>query len=264
MLNVFLSASVPSLERSGRFRRTPYAAFEIEQAVISLARALFGRGGRLVFGGHPTISPLVAMVAGEYRKPRRTESGEEREPAPALIYQSDAYRESAEEATLLMYVMGMAEVVWTPSVAGERFDPSRRDIPQCPRSLEAMRREMLSRTQPKAMVCIGGMEGVLDEAKLYQEMFPDRTIYVLKVTGGAAALLAEEAGSNVEVVESDLLEKVTRLRTKLSELEDAIQERGRRRGDDEEPAIPYPLIFQTLVARLFDGGDYKIKGGEHG
>jgi hypothetical protein len=256
MLTVFLSASVPSLKRAERFRRGALAAFEIEQAVISLARAVFARGGRLVFGGHPSISPLVAMVAGEYRKPRRAENGKEREPASVIIYQSEAYRDVAEEATLLLYQMDTAQVVWTQAVGGERFDPERREGPQCQLSLESMRREMMNATQPEAMICIGGMEGVLEEARLYEALFPARKIYVLRVTGGAAAELAEAADSHVEVAETELLQDVARLRALSPAAEVGHSEKIKRRGDDEAPATPYPLIFQTLVAKLLGEGDH--------
>ena len=49
---IFLSASLPY--------RPPWAMeaqpTEIEQAIVSTARAVFARQGRLLFGGHPSIS----------------------------------------------------------------------------------------------------------------------------------------------------------------------------------------------------------------
>ncbi|MFG1384336.1 SLOG domain-containing protein [Xanthobacter versatilis] len=259
MLTLFLSASVPSQARAERFRRHLNAAFEIEQAVISLARAIFARGGRLVFGGHPTISPLVAMVAGEYRKPRRAESGEESAPASVVIYQSEAFREHVEEATLLIYTLESTRIEWVPAIGDERFDPKLpRGQPQCPLSLEAMRRRMLTETEPHAMVCIGGMEGVLKEAELFNELYPGHPIYVLEATGGAAAELAATGGSRVKVVDVELLDDLARRRA------DAPPPRGsddspfpvpKRVGEEEGPVIPYPLIFQTLVAQLMEGRD---------
>src|SRR5215475_14156218 len=92
--NIFLSASVPAPNRAQRYWRVANAAFQIEQAVVSLARAVFSEGGTLVFGGHPAISPLVAMVAGEYRQPLYAESREERLAAPIRIFQSRAFEGS--------------------------------------------------------------------------------------------------------------------------------------------------------------------------
>ncbi|WP_395641439.1 hypothetical protein [Rudaea sp.] len=253
MLTVFLSASVPLPERAERFRREPRAAFEIEQAVISLARAVFARGGRLVFGGHPTISPLVAMVAGEYRKPRRAESDLERAPPSVVIYQSEAYREVAEEAILLIYELGAAKVFWTAAVDDERYDPEKRGTPQCLKSLAEMRRKMLLETRPDAMVCIGGMEGVLDEAALFEQLVQARMIYTLKAAGGAAAELASSPSDRVKVVEAEVLADVAQRRASAGPLEGEDRDVFKRRDEDEMPVTPYPLIFQTLVAELLDG-----------
>src|SRR5580698_2066592 len=82
---VFLSGSVPN--RPG-FDKVEEAPFLIEQAVVSLARAVFAEGGRLVFGAHPSISPLVASVASEYRL-----AGSPDEIRPVIVYQSEAFTE---------------------------------------------------------------------------------------------------------------------------------------------------------------------------
>ena len=64
---VFLSASFPSGTRGERFK--PYDAVAVAEAVTALAQAVIVGGGRLVFGAHPTISPLVLLVAGELNRP---------------------------------------------------------------------------------------------------------------------------------------------------------------------------------------------------
>ncbi len=249
MRTIFLSASVPSLARAERFRREKYSAFEIEQAVTSLARAVFTRRGRLVFGGHPTISPLVSIVAGEYRAPMRAESREEAPRASVVIYQSEAFRGHAQEDKLLLFKLGLAEVHWTEAVDGERFDPTTsRDGPPCPRSVDAMRQEMLTNSGPDAMVCIGGMEGAQKEVELFRHLYPGRKIFVLANTGGAASLLADEPADDVSVIDREVLDEVESRR------------RDRRRDGPEErmgsetaepPAVPYPLIMQTLVRKVW-------------
>ncbi len=67
---VLLSASIPSEKRSEKYH-TQYtkiknAQIQIEEAVIGLSRNVFQSRGKLVFGGHPSISPLVAMIATEF------------------------------------------------------------------------------------------------------------------------------------------------------------------------------------------------------
>ena len=62
---VFLSASFPSGKRGESF--TPYDASGIADAVSAFARAILDNNGQLLFGGHPTITPLVFMIARELR-----------------------------------------------------------------------------------------------------------------------------------------------------------------------------------------------------
>src|SRR5205823_12719237 len=62
---VFLSASFPSRERSARFFESADPN-EITQALVAACRAVLSASGRIVFGGHPSVTPLVMMVAEEY------------------------------------------------------------------------------------------------------------------------------------------------------------------------------------------------------
>jgi len=242
---IFLSASIPKLERAERFSRVPDAAFEIEQAVISLARAVFSEGGRLVFGGHPAISPLVAMVVGEYREPRFAESAEERHAAPVEIFQSRAFDGYLPDETLLMYRLGYASITWVEAVGDERYAPkSEDDETPCPKSMKRMRARMLDQSAPDAMVCIGGMEGVEDEVKMMLEKRPRTPIYVLERTGGAARLLRDSHPGSVRLIDTEVIERVEKLRADLRPRDAAIQETQHR------ALVPYPLVMQTIVEEV--------------
>jgi hypothetical protein len=249
-----MSASVPSPQRADQFRRIPDAAEQIEQAVVSLTRAVLSEGGRLVFGGHPAISPMVAMVAGEYRASRRAESRAERPPANVRIYQSGVFRERAADSTMLMFDLGMADIVWTEGDPEESFDASPSKGPRYPRSLARMRREMLDRERPDCMVAIGGMEGVIEEARLYREMFPGRPIYVLERTGGASALLREKLGADaLDAVDERILSRMPPRPSRperSAEGAGLFEERSLRREAIAKSVIPYPLIVQTIVEEL--------------
>jgi hypothetical protein len=241
---VFLSASVPSPARAQEFRRVEEAHLEIGEAVISLSRAVFAEGGTLVFGGHPSISPLVAMVAGEYLAPLRAEADGQRErpPVPIEIYQSRAFEGFLPDETLMMFRLGYANLHWIEAVDGERFDPEApRDKPPCPKSTEEMRRRMIGETQPAAMVAIGGMEGIFDEQRIFREIREGAPVYTLASTGGAAALLAERRTPGVRAIDREILELLERRGEMVS-----------RRGD--QPAVPYALIVQALVHELIKEG----------
>jgi SLOG cluster3 family len=239
---IFLSASVPSPLRQEEYLRVQNAAFEIDQAVISLTRAVLSESGQLVFGGHPSISPLVAMVAAEYREPRLAESGNERQQSSIHIYQSRAFQGNEPQETLMMYQLGYAELIWTDAVAGERYDPKLRNVSQCTESLRVMRLAMIRETQPAAMVCIGGMDGVEREVEIFREVEPRASIFVLEQTGGASQLLPNRR-KDVRVMDTPVVERIRERRRERSEAERRVLE-----GSEEDgPVVPYPLIMQMIV-----------------
>ncbi|MCP4546707.1 MAG: hypothetical protein GY835_09620 [bacterium] len=67
----------------------------------------------------------------------------------------------------------LARLVWTEAVDGERFDATVKGQVPCPKSLARVRRQMITETRPVAMACIGGMEGIVHEAQLWNELRPD-------------------------------------------------------------------------------------------
>src|SRR5947209_6584356 len=113
-----MSASVPT--RPG-FRRPSSGAIEIEEAVVSFARAVLCEEGTLVFGAHPSISPLVASVASEYITPHLRvgeppdveEIGQPQRRGPiVVIYQSHAYDDYVPDKTWDLYRTGYADLIW--------------------------------------------------------------------------------------------------------------------------------------------------------
>ena len=231
---VFMSASVPTREE---FRRVPDAAFVIEQAVVALVRTVLAGGGRLVFGGHPSISPLVAAVAGEYVLPAPGKNDEPFTPREnrITIYQSRAYEAVLPDETWDMHRLGYARIRWTRRMNGERFDPTKKS-PQCPKSLALMRQTMLEETKPRLMVAIGGMDGVIDEARLFRQYGNQRPelhprLYVLGTTGGAAEQLVAAPTADAPPVHS-----LEREWTKAT---------GVPLGDDTQ-FLPYLVMFQWL------------------
>ena len=193
---VFLSASVPSPERAERYRRIPEAFARVEQAVLRVASAVFNAGGSLVFGGHPSISPLVGYLCTQYQPPP-SEPGESaplknREPSTAprvFLWQSQAFRGTWAEPSKRLAGMPGVSVYWTPAADGERFDPDRLGERQCPVSLEIMRHSMINESKPVAMVAVGGMEGVEEEFSVFRQFRKTAPVYALPTTGGAAEIL---------------------------------------------------------------------------
>lgn len=249
---VFLSASVPHPERDKRFLAGPLDDWlmlrVIDQRVFDAVQCLVAQvlmaGGRLVHGGHPSITSAIAGQAGHWL-PAVDERPEEGE-SPVLLYQSRFFAgKPAPPGREEMAASGFATVRWTPgSLADTRVDgvPISERFGLRPEWIEAwlpnqaataapaalreallvMRLRMLLDTQPCAAVCIGGMEGIEAEARLYSDLcryglLPgDGSVQVLASTFGAAAqlegdqvrLVDQRASTTAATAEMDLLERI--------------------------------------------------------
>lgn len=198
---VFLSASVPAVHRSEEYRVDSEIADRIESAVIATARAVLSQGGQLVLGGHPSISLLVALVAGEYGQVSqdRTEltarltdvDNPSLDAFRVLIFQSRAYEGCLPDEKYAIARTGLVAICWVEAYQDEKYNPELRGKPQCDRSLASMRTRMLAESKPVAMVGIGGMEGLEREYELFAATC-DGPIYLLESTGGAARKIARQ------------------------------------------------------------------------
>lgn len=222
---VFLSASVP---KAGSGWENARLDLNVDEAVISLTRTVFAEGGQLVFGGHPSISPLVLTIASEYAALR------EKEEPLALIYQSAMFRDRVPEQTVMLMQLGYGEIVWTPIAEGESWneDPVTKR-PIVPKSLRKMREDMIRETSPAAFIAAGGMEGIVEEVNLFRELVPGAPVFAIATTGGASATLAE---------------KVDGVRAIDKEIESKILEK--RPDADVRPAALYPVVMEQIVQIL--------------
>jgi hypothetical protein len=162
--HIFFSASFPSGDRGERYG--PSDAGEIASAVTALARAVFTSGGHLVFGGHPTITPLVLLVAAEHGRREAVD-----------VYQSRWFDGEIPAETRRLEELGFGKIRWTPRRSG-------RDS-----SLRLMRAVMLEESQPSAAVFIGGMEGIQEEWHDFGRLRPGRPRLAVTAPGGSAAHL---------------------------------------------------------------------------
>ena len=162
---VFLSASFPSGERGKSFE--PYDPSAIADAVSAFTRAILEANGRLSFGGHPTITPLVFMIARELGVRKSV-----------FVYQSEWFRDQLVPEIAEIGKENLGTIVWTP-VAETLAE-----------SLLIMRHEMLTASRGYvAALFIGGMEGIRDEYDLVQETLPWLDCIPVTGPGGAAARL---------------------------------------------------------------------------
>ena len=161
-LNLFLSASVPVVGRAdGKYLATA-DIIAIRDAVIALASVVLPRY-HLIWGGHPSITPLIANVLRHSSKEVNSS---------VTVYQSGYFvKEFPKENK------DVEHVVVTESL-GERAS-----------SLNLMRRQMVIENDFAAAVFIGGMDGVEDEYKLFVESHPEAKVFPMASTGAAALML---------------------------------------------------------------------------
>lgn len=162
---IFLSAGIPDPKRGPTYARTA-DTIAIAAAVSAVVHVTLGRR-RLVWGGHPAITPMIWVVA--------TDLGLEYAEWVTLYqsrYFADDFPEDNER---------FQNIVHVDAVAGDRA-----------KSLDAMRSRMFTESRFEAAVFIGGMEGIVDEFRLFRRLQPHATVVPIPSTGGAALTLVDE------------------------------------------------------------------------
>jgi hypothetical protein len=166
-LHVMLSASLPkALEGTRR-------AQELFDVMVTLIGGVLRSSGVLVFGGHPTVTPLVhriALSAGPPEEPR------------IKLFQLNRHREQAPEEVNDQRVFG--EVRWL----GDAGAPLDEDLAE-------LRSEMVEASHAgifiggKTQDYLGRVPGVRAEYERFAEMRPDGPAYLLGILGGEALRL---------------------------------------------------------------------------
>jgi hypothetical protein len=161
MIDVFLSASVPLPERDRRFFDTA-DVLAIRESIKALVEVLLPVG-RLTCGGHPAITPLLALFVKDAKhKPERV-----------TIFQSAFFKKEFPKE-----VRDFVDVRVTPALNNDRE-----------LSLTIMRKEMVTSRKFAAAVFIGGMDGLFEELQLFSQFNRDAAILPIGSTGAAAAII---------------------------------------------------------------------------
>ncbi|AYA06729.1 hypothetical protein D3Z09_09285 [Rahnella aquatilis] len=164
MIEIFLSASVPLPNRDRVFFDTA-DVLAIREAIKALVEVVLPIA-RITCGGHPAITPLLALFSREANLDSNR----------LAIYQSKLF-----EAGLPPELAKFADVQMVPSVDNNKEA-----------SLTAMRREMIESRSFAAAVIIGGMEGIYEEYKLFVECHPNAIVLPLATTGAAARVIYQQ------------------------------------------------------------------------
>lgn len=159
MIDVFLSAGVPLPTRDRQFFDTADVS-AIREAVKALVEVVLPIG-RITCGGHPAITPLLAIFVKDAGLPATS----------VTVFQSALYISRAPKE-----LYDFIDVRIIPAVPGD--DAA---------SMTAMRREMISSRAFDAAVFVGGMDGLFEELSLFTCMHPHAKVLPIASTGAAAA-----------------------------------------------------------------------------
>ncbi len=158
--NLFLSASVPLEERDPKYFKTA-DVIAIRDSVIALASAvLANQSYHLIWGGHPSITPLITLVLDRYGLKMSDR---------VTLYQSYEFKKFFPPEN---------------ENVGIRIYTEKKENRAA--SLLEMRQHMLGDHVFAAAVFIGGMEGVEDEYALFRQYHPTVPCYPIASTGAAA------------------------------------------------------------------------------
>lgn len=166
MSEIFLSASVPVAGR-GHYHDTANP-FLIQCAIRELVISII-RSHRVVWGGHPSITPMIWNICEDLSVNYAN---------AVVLYQSRFFEDRFPEEN-----ERFGNVVYTDAVPGDREA-----------SLLRMREAMLSRDGLAAAVFIGGMDGVEAEFSIFQQHHPNALTLAVPAPGGAALDLAQRLG----------------------------------------------------------------------
>jgi len=182
-LRVFLSASVPLPSRNPAYFDSANI-IAIRDAVRALTIVVVERQIKLVFGGHPAISPMIRLQIAQ----TGTRVGDR-----VVMFQSRFFEREFPEDNA-----AFEQVELVDAVQNDRH-----------KSLQHMREVMLA--EPfNAGLFIGGMEGVEEEYNMFQHLQPGIPAFPIASTGAAAAILFER--------DKDLQRKHPELRDEISYL----------------------------------------------
>lgn len=160
---VFLSASIPYPERDKKFFDTADIV-SIRDAVRALATVVIPKA-HLVWGGHPSITPLIRFVMDRMNVNLKTH---------ITLYQSLYFEEYFPPDNFAFENIVLTE------------KRNNRD-----ESLELMRSKLINENDFKVGIFIGGMEGINDEYLMFKEKHPNALILPIASTGAAAKILFE-------------------------------------------------------------------------
>lgn len=197
MKNIFLSASIPLPERHPKYYDSA-DIIAIRDAVIALATLVVGKH-RIIWGGHPSITPLIYYVIERIIQNRLDEK-ETHEILDSEEKKEVFFKELKEEIS--KHVTIYQSLFFKDKFPEDnekfkniRFTDNKGDIHS---SIQFMREEMLHKNEFAAAVFIGGMDGIESEYKMFTEKHPEALVIPIASTGAATKIVYDNLSGDSE------------------------------------------------------------------
>lgn len=187
MKNVFLSASIPLPERHPKYYETA-DVIAIRDAVIALSTLMIPNF-RIVWGGHPSITPLINFVLEQKlissldRFDRWERLSEDEKNNLELRVRKNIQNHVVLYQSLFFKEKFIDDINKFENV---RFTENTGDIHS---SIQYMRNKMFEDFNYSAAVFIGGMDGIEVEFNMFKEKHPDALLLPIASTGAASRII---------------------------------------------------------------------------
>lgn len=177
MKNIFLSASIPTSDRDPKYFESADVV-AIRDSILALVEFCLRNDTRIIWGGHPAITPLVYQAIHLYNTHDDFSDFHAMDEATVqkhvTIFQSEYYKGKYPKDNEFFHNI--------------RFV---RSLGEKKASIDEMRKVMLDSAEFKAAVFIGGMEGVDDEYRMFTERYPEVVCIPVASTGAASEIIYE-------------------------------------------------------------------------
>lgn len=187
MKNLFLSASIPLPERHPKYYETA-DIIAIRDAIIALTSVVLPKH-RIIWGGHPSITPLIYFVME-----RMINNNLQREDWELPLSESETAIVQKEltlkiQNHVTLYQSLFFKKNFPPE--NEKFKnvvltDNAGDIHS---SIQLMRQKMISDNDFAAAIFIGGMDGIEVEFNLFRKYHPNALLLPIASTGAATKIV---------------------------------------------------------------------------
>lgn len=189
MKNIFLSASIPLPDRHPKYYDTA-DIIAIRDAVIAFTSTVLSKH-RIVWGGHPSITPLIYYVIERLIINDLKRDDWEVPLSESEKREIDNKIKSQIQSHVILYQSLFFEQYFPKDNAKFENVVFTENVGDIHSSIQLMRNKMLSDYDYSAAVFIGGMDGIEVEYKMFQERHPNALLFPIASTGAATKIVYE-------------------------------------------------------------------------